>query len=83
MKSILSKFIPLIFFVFLTFNLYSQITPPPPPDEHALKGDQRTPGGGAPIDGGLFFLLGLGTVYGAYKLHKNLKENKTETLSVK
>ena len=40
--------------------------PPPPPPEHGTNGN--VPGGGAPIGGGLFILLGLGAVYGAKKL---------------
>lgn len=70
MKS-LSKFIALIFFVLLTFSSYSQAPPPPPPPNHGDLGNQN--GGNAPIDGGLFILLGLATAYGGRKVYNKIK----------
>jgi len=51
-------------------------TAPPPPDAHAQTTDQAA-GGGAPIGGGLFILLGLGIAYGGRKLYQ-MKIEKTE-----
>ena len=44
--------------------------PPPPPPGHGETGN--VPGGGAPIGGGLFILLGLGAAYGGKKVYNNL-----------
>jgi len=51
----------------ISSNINAQTDPPPPPSGHGESGNQ-VPGGGAPIGGGLFILLGLGVVYGAKKL---------------
>ncbi len=65
----------------LTFSLYSQSsTPPPTPPGHGTNGNQCSSGGGAPIDGGLFILLGLATAYGGCILYKRLKEHKNREL---
>jgi len=55
-----------------TTNLLAQVPPPPPPG-HGQTGNQT--GGNAPIDGGLFILLGLGAAYGGKKVH-NLRQEK-------
>ena len=47
-------------------------TVPPPPDAHGQTTDQAE-GGGAPIGGGLFILLGLGAAYGGKKLYDHRK----------
>ena len=52
---------------FITTNAKAD-DPPPPPPGHGSTGN--VPGGGAPIGGGLFILLGMGSVYGAYKFLK-------------
>jgi hypothetical protein len=46
--------------------------PPPPPPEHGETGN--VPGGGAPIGGGLFILLGLGAAYGGKKIYEMRKK---------
>ena len=70
-KYILSIFIALTF-VLWTDTAFSQSVPPPP-SSHGESGNQA-PGGGAPIGGGLFILLGLGAAYGGKKLYDNRKE---------
>ena len=49
--------------------------PPPPPPEHGETGN--VPGGGAPIGGGLFILLGLGACYSPKKIY-DLRKRNTE-----
>lgn len=63
----------------LTFTVdsFAQGTPPPPPGEHGTSGNSES-GGGAPIGGGLFILIGLGAVYGGKKLYQIRKENLEE-----
>ena len=56
-----------------TGNAFSQSVPPPP-SSHGATGNQEANGGGAPIGGGLFILLGLGAAYGGKKLYDNRKE---------
>ena len=70
-KYILSIFIALTL-VLWTGTAFSQSVPPPP-SSHGVSGNQA-PGGGAPIGGGLFILLGLGAAYGSKKLYDNRKE---------
>ena len=41
--------------------------PPDPPEGHG-GGDDELPGGGAPIGGGAFVLMGLAAVYGGKKV---------------
>ncbi|MEI7492487.1 MAG: hypothetical protein WCK92_13890 [Bacteroidota bacterium] len=49
--------------------------PPPPPSEHGMGGNQGP--AGAPIDGGLGILLGIGAAYGGKK-YLQLKKRKNE-----
>jgi len=49
---------------FITTNVKAD-DPPPPPPGHEETGN--VPGGGAPIGGGLFILLGLGAAYGGFR----------------
>ncbi|MCX6284147.1 MAG: hypothetical protein NTW31_07940 [Bacteroidetes bacterium] len=48
--------------------------PPPPPSEHGMGGDQGP--AGAPIDGGLGILLGIGAAYGGKKYLQSIKMKK-------
>ena len=52
--------------------------PPPPPPEHGETGN--VPGGGAPIGGGLFILLGLGAAYGGKKIYEMRKKLNSQIL---
>jgi len=55
---------------FITTN--AKADDPPPPPGHGETGN--VPGGGAPIGGGLFILLGLGAVYGGKKVYNYRKK---------
>jgi len=48
----------------------------PPPSDHGSTTNQS--GGGAPIGGGLFILLGLGAAYGGKKLYVLKKQSQEE-----
>ena len=76
----LQKVILAIFFVLFTFSVQNSFAdstnPPNPPGEHGASQDQS--GGGAPIGGGLFILLGLGAAYGSKKLYDNRKSLPVE-----
>jgi hypothetical protein len=48
---------------------------PNPPSDHGLLNDESPAGGGAPIDGGIKFLLVLASVYGAGTLLKIRKQD--------
>jgi len=64
---------------FITTNAKAD-DPPPPPPGHGETGN--VPGGGAPIGGGLFILLGLGSVYGSKKLY-DLRKEKLEGVGIR
>jgi hypothetical protein len=72
------KKIILIVLIAMSCNcIYSQPIPPPgggvPGSGHGLGGNQG--GNGAPIDGGVSILLGLGAIYGVRKIYKFNKQN--------
>ena len=59
-----------------SFPGFAATDPPNPPGSHGATNDQA--GGGAPIGGGLFILLGLGAAYGGKKLYDSRKESLEE-----
>ncbi len=64
----MKKIITLIAIVFIAVSLNAQAPPHPNGGDNPLdNGNARVPGGGAPIGGGLFVLLGLGAAYGVKK----------------
>jgi hypothetical protein len=73
----MKKFIAIFFIAFsLMFwsnQIYAQSNPP---DNHGAIGNQS--GGGAPIGGGLFILMGLGVAYGGKKLYDHRKTSLEE-----
>ena len=72
MKSI-NLWITILFLVFSLRTLTAQPGgPPEPPDSHGESGDQN-PGGNAPLDGGVFVLLGLGAAYCGARVLRNKK----------
>jgi len=75
MKKCILNILIALTFVLWTDTAFSQ-TAPPPPGSHGLNTNQS--GGGAPIGGGLFILLGLGAAYGGKKLYAHHKENPEE-----
>ncbi len=76
MKKILATTLLLFSLLLGSQQLTSQ--PPPPPGNHGSSNNQNA-GNGAPIEGGLFILLGLGAAYGGKKLY-TLYHNGKETL---
>ncbi len=56
------------------FQVFSQ-GPPNPPGEDGNTQNNRN-GGGAPIGGGLFILIGLGAAYGGKKIYNLYQEGK-------
>lgn len=80
MKNGLSKTILIISFITISILSYGQQRAPGDPGEDPGTGDPLN-GGGAPIGGGLYILLGLGAAYGGRKMYKLLQE-KVEVLGV-
>ncbi len=83
------KIMPLLLmFTFVLFTVVSMAQPKPEeqgkdgtvkgtdPGDGPGNGDTPIGGGGAPIDGGLFLLIGLGAAYGSKKVYKMYGENK-------
>jgi len=68
MKKYIILFVLMFSLLFLTNETFAQSTPPA---DHGASGNQT--GGGAPIGGGLFILLGFGAVYGGKKLYDKRK----------
>ncbi|MBN1198772.1 MAG: hypothetical protein JXA23_05435 [Bacteroidales bacterium] len=64
-----------LLFLFSDQQLSAQ-EPPPPPGGHGLDGNQDPRG--APIDGGLGILLGLGAAYGGWKIYKSKKKEEAD-----
>jgi hypothetical protein len=50
--------------------------PPPPPSEKGTASN-KAPGGGAPLDGGIYVVLALAAGFGAWKSHKALKKMRS------
>ncbi len=77
-KNILIIFLTSFFFV-LSFLVTAQ---PQPQEPVGPGGNVENPnnalGGGAPIGGGVFILLGLAAVYGGRKVYKLYDENKKD-----
>ena len=67
-----------IFAFFLSLSASSIAQPPPPPNSGESNKEGNALGGGAPIGGGLFILLGLGAAYGGRKLYQLKKESLEE-----
>ena len=80
MKKIRNIFTISILLVAATFysnTVLASDPPDPPQGEHGGDGD-LPPGGGAPIGGGTFILMGLAVAYGGKKYHEitNKENNK-------
>ncbi|MFZ4521019.1 MAG: PID-CTERM protein-sorting domain-containing protein [Bacteroidales bacterium] len=68
--------------VLLGLVAFSQVTsaqaPPPPPAEKG-SGTNKAPGGGAPIDGGLYITIALAAAFAAWKTRSILKRTTKTT----
>ncbi len=75
----MKRIIDVSFVLILSILLFSSqnvlADPPDPPASHGSTSDVS--GGGAPIGGGLFILLGLGAAYGGKKIY-DLKKSMSE-----
>ena len=73
MDRMMKNIIKLIAVLFLTLGSYTvSAQPPDPPDNGNGSGGSQSDkldGGGAPIGGGLFVLLGLSAAYGGRKIY--------------
>ena len=78
MKKNIIKLLLIAGFSITGLTLSAQAPPPPPSGGHGQGTDQ--PGGGAPLDGGLTLLIGMGAVWGGRKLYKAFKDSETEFL---
>ncbi len=80
-KNILAIILTSFFFV-LSFVVTAQTTSPVTPGDDPVGedpgGDEALGGGGAPIGGGTFILIGLAAAYGGRKVHKLYKDNQEE-----
>ena len=65
----------LIIFLTLASDGLVMGQPPAPPGGHGLDGN-HAPGGSAPLDGGILYLLLAASVYGAFKLVRAFKRKK-------
>jgi len=73
MKKYIILFALIFSLLFWSNQIYAQSNPPA---DHGATVNQS--GGGAPIGGGLFVLLGLGVAYGGKKLYENRKTTLEE-----
>ncbi len=79
MKKLLTLMVAVTLFTALPYLTNAQTQSPGAKDDPSMqnKGPERDgpgPGGGAPIGGGLFILLGLGAAYGSKKVYSLVKE---------
>ncbi|MBN2616148.1 MAG: hypothetical protein JXR71_10695 [Bacteroidales bacterium] len=76
----MKKLIQILFFsMFLILGvqqIQAQTASPPPPPSGTGSSGSSTAGGGAPIGSGLFILLGLAGVYGAFKIYQVKKKGE-------
>jgi hypothetical protein len=67
---------PLILLCFMAFAQVSLAQAPPPPPSAKGSSTNKAPGGGAPVDGGLYIALALVAGYGGWKLVKTLHKRR-------
>ena len=73
MRQHLIKLVFIVYWVFSSTVFLAQESPPPP-GEHG-SGDNKAPGGGAPVDGGVLTFILMATGYGVvkYARYRNVK----------
>ena len=74
-KTIVNSLNILIIIFFLSISVSGIAQPPPPPPGGSNTQGNKLDGGGAPIGGGLFILLGLAAAYGGRKIYNLRKEH--------
>lgn len=62
--------------VFVLFGYCLMAQQPPPPPINPSNNGNGPVGGGAPIDGGLGILLGLGAAYSGVKIYKSSRKRE-------
>ena len=62
-----AKLIIFIFSITLIFTVNEMSAQPAPPSDHGSTADESPDGGGAPVAGGIGFLIALGAAYGVRK----------------
>ena len=72
MKSFIFKSIIILFFISLGFFCNAS-SPPPPPGGHGATGNQCATKG-APVESGVFILLGLAMAYGGRMIYSKVKK---------
>ena len=71
------RMLAIAFLISTSLTILAQ-QPPSPPGESSNNSGNKLNGGGAPIGGGLFILLGLGAAYGSRKLYMMKKDSLEE-----
>ncbi len=74
-KTIVNSLNILIIIFFLSISVSGIAQPPPPPPGGSNTQGNKLDGGGAPIGGGLFILLGLAAAYGGRKIYNLRKKH--------
>ncbi|MEA3446462.1 MAG: hypothetical protein U9R19_17240 [Bacteroidota bacterium] len=77
MKKVYKNILIVVIVSLLSFSAWEAMAfdPPPPPGGHGETGDQPA-GGGAPLSGGIGFLIALAAAYGTYRFRKSTSEEK-------
>lgn len=71
-----AKLFILIFSLTLLFTVNEISAQPGPPADHGSTNDESPAGGGAPVAGGIGFLIALGAAYGVRKWQLKAKDNE-------
>lgn len=67
----ISKAFAILLLVGISFSSFAQPADPPGDNDGS---NNMTPGGGAPIGGGIIILLSLGAAYGGRKVYQSFEE---------
>ena len=75
MKKAYKNILIIVVISLLSFSAWEAMAfdPPPPPGGHGETGDQPA-GGGAPLSGGIGFLVALAAGYGTFRFRKTKSE---------
>ena len=67
MKTMKARYILFLFVLLIGLTINDSQAQAPPPVDHGSTGDEAPAGGGAPISGGIVYLVVLGAAYGTRK----------------